>query len=97
MWYRDLQRDLGFAYEDMAGYFDGVFHDVLRGRLDLYVTLNDWMVEHGMADRLEAFVTYWFEHDADLDAGVLLAGHAVPRPGQPARGAGPLGLTQASC
>lgn len=70
-WYRDLQADLGFAYEDLAGYFDGVFHDVLRGRLDLYVTLNDWMAEHGMADRLEAFVTYWFEHDDDLDAAVL--------------------------
>lgn len=78
-WYRDLQADMGIAYEDMAGYFEGVFLDVLRGRLDLYVTLNDWMAERGLSDRLEAFVAYWFEHDADLDTGVLAEADAWRR------------------
>lgn len=70
-WYRDLEKDWGFSHDDMRGYFEGTFLDVLRGRLDLYVTLNDWLAERGMADRLTEFVDYWFAHDADLDGGVL--------------------------
>ena len=32
---------------------------------------NEWLETRGLSDRLEEFVAYWFERDADLDAGVL--------------------------
>ena len=71
-WYRDLEADWGFGHDEIRReYFEGVFVDVLRGRLDLYVTLNDWLATKGLSDRVEEFVAYWFERDADLDAGVL--------------------------
>lgn len=76
-WYADLEADWGVSPDEMArDYFQGVFQDVLRGRLDLLATLNDWLAERGLADRLEAFVTYWFERDSVLDAGVLAAADA---------------------
>lgn len=71
-WFRDLQADWGIDPDEMArDYFAGVFQDVLRGRLDLLVTLNEWLGPRGLADRLEEFVAYWFERDSVLDAAVL--------------------------
>ena len=44
---------------------------MLRGRLDLYVALQDYLEPLGLADRLEAFVAYWFDKDSVIDRGVL--------------------------
>ena len=41
--------------------------EVLRGRLDLYVALHEYLETKGLADRLEEFVAYWFEKDAVID------------------------------
>jgi putative hydrolase of the HAD superfamily len=45
--------------------------EVLRGRLDLYVALHEYLETKGLADRLEEFVAYWFEKDAVIDRELL--------------------------
>ncbi|MGQ0580879.1 MAG: HAD-IA family hydrolase [Reyranella sp.] len=71
-WYATLKADLDLDYEAIArGFFRGEFLEVLRGRLDLYVALQDYFTPLGLADRLEAFVAYWFDKDCVIDRGVL--------------------------
>jgi putative hydrolase of the HAD superfamily len=76
-WYATLQEDWALDPQEMArDFFRGDFLDVLRGRLDLYVALQPYLETKGLADRLEAFVAYWFEKDAVIDRGVLAAADA---------------------
>ena len=71
-WHATLQADLGLDYGDIErGFFNADFLEVLRGRLDLYVALQDYLEPLGLADRLEAFVAYWFDKDSIIDRGVL--------------------------
>lgn len=71
-WYATLAADWGFDHDEMArDFFHRDFMEVLRGREDLYVALQPWLASKGLADRLEEFVAYWFEHDAVIDRGVL--------------------------
>ncbi|MDP1961554.1 MAG: HAD-IA family hydrolase [Reyranella sp.] len=71
-WYATLQADMGIDYRALErDFFRGEFLEVLRGRLDLYVALQDYLTPLGLADRLEEFVAYWFEKDCVIDRGVL--------------------------
>lgn len=72
-WYQTLQADWGFDHEELRrGFFSQpVFLEVLRGRLDLYVALQDYFVTRGLADRVEEFVAYWHGKDSVIDRGVL--------------------------
>lgn len=73
-WYATLKEDWGLDHDtDLApGFFlKPEFMEVLRGRLDLYVALQEYFEMKGLADRLEEFVSYWFEKDSDIDRGVL--------------------------
>lgn len=71
-WHATLQADLGLDYGEIErGFFNAEFLEVLRGRLDLYVALQDYLEPLGLADRLEAFVAYWFDKDSVIDRGVL--------------------------
>jgi len=73
-WYATLKEDWGLDHDaELApGFFlKPEFMEVLRGRLDLYVALHEYFETKGMADRLEAFVSYWFEKDSDIDRDVL--------------------------
>ena len=71
-WYATLKADWGFDHEELArDFFRREFMEVLRGRLDLYVALQDYFEPHGLADRLDEFVAYWFEKDCVIDRGVL--------------------------
>jgi putative hydrolase of the HAD superfamily len=72
-WYATLKADLGLDYEDIERDFfrTAEFLEVLRGRLDLYVALHAYFEPRGLADRIEAFVGYWFAKDAVLDSAVL--------------------------
>jgi putative hydrolase of the HAD superfamily len=71
-WDANLERDWGISPREMvAEFFGQVWHEVLRGRLDLYVALNDYLQAKGLGDRLEEFVAYWFEKDAVIDRDVL--------------------------
>ena len=71
-WHATLQADLGLDYGEIErGFFNAEFLEVLRGRLDLYVALQDYFEPLGLADRLEAFVAYWFDKDSVIDRGVL--------------------------
>ena len=71
-WYATLKQDLGLDYEEIEReFFRGEFHEVLRGRLDLYVALQNYFEPKGLADRIEEFVAYWFEKDAVIDRAVL--------------------------
>ena len=71
-WHATLQADLGLDYGEIErGFFNADFLEVLRGRLDLYVALQDYLEPLGLADRLEAFVAYWFDKDSVIDRGVL--------------------------
>lgn len=71
-WYATLQADLDLDYEEIErDFFRGAFREVVRGRLDLYVALQAYFEPKGLADRVEAFVAYWFEKDAVIDRAVL--------------------------
>lgn len=78
-WYATLEKDWGLSHDkELAPEFflKPEFMEVLRGRLDLYVALNDYLQTKGLADRLESFVSYWFEKDAVIDRAVLAAADA---------------------
>ena len=72
-WYATLKEDWGLSHDEMAPEFfrQPVFMEVLRGRLDLYVALHEYFETKGLADRLEEFVSYWFEKDAVIDRELL--------------------------
>jgi putative hydrolase of the HAD superfamily len=71
-WHATLKQDLGIDYEELKrDFFDKEWAEVVRGRLDLYVALNDYLVERGQADKLHELVTYWFEHDAVIHRELL--------------------------
>jgi putative hydrolase of the HAD superfamily len=76
-WYATLKQDLGFDYAELErDFFQAEFLQVLQGRLDLYVALHNYLEPKGLADRMEAFVAYWFEKDAMIDRAVLAAADA---------------------
>jgi len=71
-WHASLKADMAIDYEELErDFFRREFMEVLRGRLDLYVALQDYFETRDMADRLEAFVAYWFEKDCVIDRAVL--------------------------
>lgn len=73
-WYATLEQDWGLSHDRdlVPGFFARpVFMEVLRGRLDLYVALHEYLETKGLADRIDEFVAYWFEKDSDIDRGVL--------------------------
>ena len=71
-WHRDLEADWGFSHETLAeGFFRTGFHDVLRGRRDLFAALGEYFDTIGLADRVEEFVGYWFDHDRLIDEELL--------------------------
>lgn len=71
-WHATLKADLDLDYAAIQrGFFRRDFLEVLRGRLDLYVALQDYFTPLGLADRLEEFVAYWFDKDSVIDRGVL--------------------------
>lgn len=71
-WYATMKADWGFDHEEMArDFFLRDFREVVRGRLDLYVALHDYLEPKGLAERLDEFVAYWFEKDAVIDRDVL--------------------------
>lgn len=81
-WYATLQEDWGLSHDrELAPEFflTPVFMEVLRGRLDLYVALHEYLGGKGLADRLEAFVAYWFEKDAVIDRDLLAEADAWRR------------------
>lgn len=79
-WDADLERDWGFGRDELVrGFFRKDWLEVVRGRLDLYVALNEYFAGRGMADRLEEFVAYWFEKDAVIDRELLAMADAWRR------------------
>ena len=71
-WHATLQQDLGIDYDELKReFFDRDWAEVVRGRLDLLVALNDYLGARGQADKLEALVNYWFEHDAVIHHELL--------------------------
>lgn len=71
-WYATLKEDLGLDYAEIEReFFKGEFREALRGRLDLYVALNNYFGPKSLADGIEKFVAYWFEKDAVIDRAVL--------------------------
>ena len=73
-WYATLKEDWGLSHDDELApefFLKADFLEVLRGRLDLYTALHGYFETKGLADRIEEFVTYWFEKDAVIDREVL--------------------------
>ena len=73
-WYATLKEDWGLDHDSELApefFLQPVFLEVLRGRLDLYVALHEYLDTKGLSDRLEEFVAYWFEKDAVIDRDVL--------------------------
>ena len=81
-WYATLKEDWGLDHDSELApefFLKPEFMEVLRGRLDLYVALQEYFETKGLADRVEAFVSYWFEKDAEIDRGVLAQADAWRR------------------
>ena len=81
-WYATLQEDWGLSHDtELAPEFflQPAFMEVLRGRLDLYVALQEYLESKGLAGRLEEFVAYWFEKDAVIDRELLAMADAWRR------------------
>jgi putative hydrolase of the HAD superfamily len=73
-WYATLKEDWGLSHDDELApefFLQPVFMEVMRGRLDLYVALHEYLEGKGLAGRLEEFVAYWFEKDALIDRELL--------------------------
>jgi putative hydrolase of the HAD superfamily len=71
-WHAALKQDIGLDYEELVrDFFRKDWGEVMRGRLDLYVALHEYLEIKGLADRLEEFVAYWFEKDAVIDRELL--------------------------
>jgi len=72
-WPDKLQATFGLTADHLVhGFFDSAsFAQVLQGRLDVYVALHEWLEPHGLADRLQEFVSFWFENDSTVDREVL--------------------------
>jgi putative hydrolase of the HAD superfamily len=71
-WHANLQQDLGLDYgEIQRGFFAKDWAEVVRGRLDLFVALNEYFAGLGKYDLIEPFVNYWFEKDAVVDRALL--------------------------
>lgn len=75
-WYATLEQDWGISHDrELAPEFflQPIFLEVLRGRQDLYVALNEYFAGKNskLANRLEEFVAYWFEKDGVIDREVL--------------------------
>lgn len=63
---------MGIDYDDLVrGFFRTDFSEVLRGRLDLYVALQNYFEARDLAPPLEEFVAYWFDKDCVIDRNVL--------------------------
>lgn len=71
-WHRDLEADWGITHEQLVtGFFRAEFQDVLRGRRDLFAALGEYLETIGLGDRVEEFVSYWFDHDRMIDEDLL--------------------------
>jgi putative hydrolase of the HAD superfamily len=71
-WNANLHRDWGFGSDEMVReFFRKDWLDVVRGRLDLYAALHDYLESKGLAGRVEEFVGYWLEKDSLIDREVL--------------------------
>jgi putative hydrolase of the HAD superfamily len=71
-WQANLQADWGIAPEEIQrDFFRDAFPEVVRGRLDLYVALHDYLEPRGLAARVEEFAAYWFEKDCLIDRDLL--------------------------
>ena len=79
-WMTDLPRDWGIDPDEMVReFFKREWLQVVQGRLDLYVALNNYFEPKGLADRLEEFVAYWFEKDGAIDRELLAQADAWRR------------------
>src|SRR5258708_36722773 len=71
-WMANLQPDWGIGPAEMLSeFFRKGWHQVVQGRLDLYVALHNYLEPKGLADRLQEFVAYWFEKDGAIDRTLL--------------------------
>lgn len=71
-WSANLEQDWGFDADEMGrDFLSRDWLEVVRGRLDLFVALQDFLVPRGLGDRLEEFAQYWFEHDSVIDRELL--------------------------
>lgn len=71
-WSANLKQDWGFDADEMGrDFFSRDWLEVVRGRLDLFVALQDFLVPRGLGERLEEFAQYWFEHDSVIDRELL--------------------------
>ena len=79
-WHANLGADLGLDYAEIQrGFFREYWPEVVRGRLDLYVALHNYFEPKGQADRIDAFVAYWFEKDGVIDRELLAEADAWRR------------------
>src|SRR5258708_40139149 len=91
-WMANLQPDWGIDPAEMLSeFFRKEWHQVVQGRLDLYVALHNYLEPKGLADRLEEVVAYWVEKGGAIDRTLLgeadawrrrTGGAGLPRPQQ---------------
>jgi putative hydrolase of the HAD superfamily len=71
-WAVDMEADLGLSYAALAKHFFAVhWDDVAMGRADLHERLAPVLATVAPHLSCERLTAYWFEKDAQLDAGLL--------------------------
>jgi putative hydrolase of the HAD superfamily len=73
VWLDGIEHDLGIhktRFQD-AVFGSGMIQDVMRGALDLRDVVADWLASERHSLSPDAFLDYWFTHDARADTQVL--------------------------
>ncbi len=77
-WYQTLREDLGLDREVLTDrFFNAGFLDALRGRADIGELLEDLFSSLDAPTTVEAFIDYWFSHDARLNDDLIELTHEL--------------------
>ena len=73
VWTDRLYADWGILPADLSAHIfeSGLIHAVLRGASDLRDVLVEWFAQTGRDIDADAFLAYWFKHDARPDAQIM--------------------------
>ncbi|MEP1521798.1 HAD family hydrolase [Ascidiaceihabitans sp.] len=66
VWVDQIEADLGVNRERFQNFVfrSGLIQDVVAGRRDLLEVVADWITRERLKIDADAFLDYWFEHDA---------------------------------
>ena len=82
-WLEKVGPRFGVAADDMTPFFQGIFHEVVRGRVEIEVALAEHFDSIGADVDPEQFLQQWLVEDLALNDEVVLAAEEWARAGVP--------------